>query len=530
MKVMSLSRSSHRLLVLCAASAFLAVACSPARPAGDEVAYALAERIERVESGLRWSLPVADSPTWTLAERMEQLRVPGVSIAVIEGFEVAWARGYGVRDADSGEPVTTETLFQAASISKPVAAAAALQLVEEGVLNLDEDVNTRLKSWKVPENEYTQTEKVTLRRLLSHSAGLTVRGFGGYAAGEPVPDILQVLDGEEPANSDPIRVDLVPGTQFRYSGGGYTVLQLLLEETTGELLPELIMNKLLEPLGMAHSSFWKPLPAELESLTTSGHDSEGVPHPGHQFLDHGSTCCGLWTTPGDLATFAIAIARAAQGEDTTILSQELALAMISPAVGDTMGLGFSVGEQGQRSHFRHGGGNPGFGCYLVLDRNHGNGAAIMTNGQNGGILFQEILRSIASEYDWPGYLPPEHGSFAELVAELRQLRQDGLDDPRIAERSLNRLGYQLLGGGQPGWAVQIFELNVELYPESFNVHDSLGEALMAAGDPASALKNYRKALMILELQPEIGEEERRVMAAEQETIAALEAELATATE
>jgi CubicO group peptidase (beta-lactamase class C family) len=225
-------------------------------------------RIQRVENGLTPKDWVQGGPVWTLAERMGHYGVPGVSVAVIHDFEVAWAKGYGVCDAEKGGAVTPQTLFQAASISKPFAALAALQLVQAGVLDLDEDVNRKLTTWKVPENQFTVEEKVTLRRVITHTAGLTVSGFRGYAPGEPVPDIRPVVEGEEPANSAPVRVDAVPGTRFRYSGGGYTVLQLLIEDVTGRPLPDLVQEKVMAPAGMAHSSFRKPLSPELDRLTS----------------------------------------------------------------------------------------------------------------------------------------------------------------------------------------------------------------------------------------------------------------------
>jgi CubicO group peptidase (beta-lactamase class C family) len=515
----------HREFLVLAAFAVLvvmALACAPQQGDGVEDAQALDARIARVERGLSPTLRVKGGPSWSLKERMGRYHVPGVSVAVIEDFEIAWSKGYGVRDASGSEPVTPETLFQAASISKPVAAAAALRLVREGALALDEDVNRRLVSWKVPQNEFTVEEKVTLRRLLSHDAGLTVHGFRGYASGEPVPDILQVLDGLEPANSEPIRVNKVPGSGFRYSGGGYTVLQLLLEETTGQPLPELVEERILRPARMEHSSFRKPLPPELEALTTSGHDSDGAPFPGHQFLEGGSTCCGLWTTPGDLARFALAVTAAVRGEEKAILDSELARAMISPLVDGRMGLGFAVETHGETTYFSHGGGNPGFTCYLILQPQDGYGAAVMTNGDGGQRLLPELLSSIAHEYGWKGILGPEFGSFEEAVSELRRLRAEDPANPLGAEGRLNSLGYNLLSGDETDWAVTIFRLDAEFYPDSSNVHDSLGDGLVAAGDLEGALESYRRALALLETREEPSERDLELMKMEREKIAELE--------
>ncbi len=193
------------------------------------------DRIQRVENGLRAPVAIKDQPIakMTIAERLKFYYVPGVSVAVIDGGKLEWARGYGLTSADGGKPVTAETLFQAASISKHVAAMVALHLVDLGKLALDEDVNRRLRSWKVPESDFTNTEKVTLRRLLNHSAGLTVHGFPGYEVGAPVPVLIDVLDGRKPANTAPIRVDATPGTLWRYSGGGYEVMQQLVIDVGG---------------------------------------------------------------------------------------------------------------------------------------------------------------------------------------------------------------------------------------------------------------------------------------------------------
>ena len=197
-----------------------------------------------------------------LAERMEHYHVPGVSVAVIHAGRVEWARGYGKRDVESGAPVTAETLFQAASLSKGVAASVAMRLVEQGKLSLDEDVNAKLRSWKVPDNEFTKTEKVTLRRLLSHNAGLTVHGFPGYAQGAAMPALVQLLDGKPPANTAAVRVTKAPGSGFSYSGGGYEVMQLLLEDVTGRHFEDLARELILDPLGMKLSAYEQPLGEE----------------------------------------------------------------------------------------------------------------------------------------------------------------------------------------------------------------------------------------------------------------------------
>ena len=232
-----------------------------------------------------------------LADRMAHHNVPGVSIAMINNYQVEWARGYGVLEAGKDERVTLEPLFQAASIAKPVVAVAALHYVETGVLELDSDVNHSLDSWHVPENAFTTQEKVTLRRLLSHSAGVTVSAFRGYAQGEAIPDLEQILNGEPPANSPPIRVDIVPGTQHRYSGGGYVIVQQLLEDITGQPLAQIVHDTVLEPWGMTASTLESPLPQDLWTIAATGHRADGSPIPGSQ-LRFCSPSWGIWSSAG----------------------------------------------------------------------------------------------------------------------------------------------------------------------------------------------------------------------------------------
>src|SRR6185295_16912658 len=177
-------------------------------------------RVERVENGLLPAVIVKGVPGWTVQERLKRYKIPGVSVAVINNYKVEWAKAYGVKDSDTNEPVTTETLFQAGSISKSVNAMVALKKVEQGKISLDENINAKLTSWKLPDNEFTAKHKVTLANLLSHTGGLTVHGFPGYAPGEALPTLPQILDGAPPANTPAVRVNMEPGTKFRYSGGG----------------------------------------------------------------------------------------------------------------------------------------------------------------------------------------------------------------------------------------------------------------------------------------------------------------------
>ena len=364
-------------------------------------------RIKRIESGLIPEIQEEDEtlpPSLSLRERMAYHKVPGVSIAVIDDSKIQWAKGYGVRDAKEKNLVTTDTLFQAASVSKSVAAAAALHLVEKGRISLDEDINNKLASWKVPENGLTREEKVTLRRILRHKAGLSVHGFGGYKPGSPLPLLVQILNGEKPANNAPIRVVIEPGRKDQYSGGGFTVMQQLMIDLMQRPFPDIMEKTVLHPLGMTRSTYAQPLPEEFLSSASSGHLANGRPIRGKHNIHPEMAAAGLWTTPTDLGKFAIAVILAWAGESDIVLSKKMARLMLSDH-GDNRGLGFRVSDSGKDFLISHSGSNAGFRCILTVYPERGQGAVIMTNGENGVYLYEEILRAIAVEYGWRHFRP-----------------------------------------------------------------------------------------------------------------------------
>lgn len=364
-----------------------------------------AERIARIENGLLPPVTIQGQPaqTFKLADRMEHYKVPGVSIAFFDHGQIQWTRAYGLADISSKKPVTPETLFEAGSISKTMTALAALRFVQEGRLNLDEDVNQKLVSWKVPENEFTKEQKVTLRRILSHSAGLTVHGFPGYAADESVPTIVQILNGEKPANTPPIRVDVVPGTIWRYSGGGYTILQLLLTEITHKPFPQLLDEFVIRPAGMTHSTFQQPLPAKLRPVAATPYRPTGEPVKGGAHTYPEMAAAGLWTTPSDLARMAIEVQSEFAGKSSKILSRQMMKQMLTVQKGQS-GLGFFLDGESDAPRFGHAGGDEGFISDLVVyTAGSGQGVAVMTNADRGGELIGEIERAIAKEYGWPDF-------------------------------------------------------------------------------------------------------------------------------
>jgi len=361
-------------------------------------------RISRVEKGLLPQVLVKGDPAWSIEERMRHYKVPAVSVAVFRDFRVEWARAYGLKDVETKEAATAETLFQAGSISKPAAAMVALRKVQEGKLTLDENINNRLTSWKLPDNEFTAKKKVTLGNLLSHSAGLTVHGFPGYAAGTQLPTLPQVLDGAAPANTAAVRVDLEPGTKFRYSGGGTTVAQLAVMDVEKKPYPQIAKETVLGPVGMTNSTYSQPLPEDWRRRAATGYKPDGSEVKGKIHVYPEMAAAGLWTTPTDLAKFAIEVQLSLAGKSNKVLSKESVERMVTPFASENVGMGFFLQKHGAAVYFGHGGADEGFRAVLIAHRDKGYGAVVMVNSDNGQIM-EEIVRSIAREYAWEDYLP-----------------------------------------------------------------------------------------------------------------------------
>jgi CubicO group peptidase (beta-lactamase class C family) len=462
------------------------------------------ERMARIEKGIESVRIGQDEKRLDLAELMKLYNAPGLSVAVIDGYQIAWAKAYGTTELGGRTLVTSKTLFQAGSISKPVAAAGMLALVEAGKLSLDEDVNVKLKTWKVPENEFTKEQKVTLRRLASHTAGLTVHGFPGYDVDEKVPALVEIFNGEKPANTAPIRVDLVPGTRERYSGGGVTIEQQVMMDVTGRPFPALMKETVLDKIGMSDSSYEQPLPAAWVPRTPTGTYRDGKPVHGKWHVYPEMAAAGLWTTPTDLAKYAIEIALSRQGKSNKVLSERTTKEMLTPVLGEA-GLGFFMAKS-RPGEFGHNGADEGFQALLVMNWETGQGVAMMANSDNGIMVASELQRSVAREYRWK-YVE-RRGPFEELaltrklggtdavLAKYDALESSGDATAKLPEFVLNALGYEALESGQTEDAVRLFARNVRAYPQSANVYDSLGEAYAKAGKKELAIQNYEKSLQL----------------------------------
>ncbi|MEM8928545.1 MAG: serine hydrolase domain-containing protein [Bacteroidota bacterium] len=359
----------------------------------------LNERMTRIENGLQPNLQIeGDSiPVYNIEERLKELDIPGVSIAIINEGELEWAKGYGMADRSENCPVTPQTMFLAGSISKPVAAIRAHQLAEEGTINLDSNVNTYLSSWRLPDNEFTAKEKVTTRRMLNHPAGLTVWGFPGYDKGDTIPSPVDVLDGI--GNTDAVRVYKEPGESWMYSGGGYTIMQVMLEDLEGKPFPDFMQDKVLNPLGMTSSTFENPLPERYHSIAATGYRSNGNEVEGKWPIYPEMAAAGLWTTPSQLIRYAQEIQRVYQTKEDGLLKAATIAEMLTPGM-EGHGLGPVVNEH----TFGHGGADEGFRADLTAWKAHPIAVVIMANSDNGSII-QEILLSIAEEYNLPGIEP-----------------------------------------------------------------------------------------------------------------------------
>lgn len=365
----------------------------------------LDKEISKVEAGLIPAVRFQGEPTWTLESRMKHYNVPGVSIAVIRNSKVIWSKTYGFADVESKTPVNSKTLFQAASMSKPVSVYAALTEVEAGKINPDADLNLYLKSWKIPENELTKGKKISFKNIVSHTAGLSVHGFEGYEVGKSVPTLVQVLNGQSPANSPAVVVDKVPGKSFWYAGGGYCVMQQMLIDLEGKDFTTIMKEKVLLPLDMKNSTFSQPLSDIQSQFSATAYNQDGVKVPGKYHIYPEQAAAGLWTTAEDYAKFVIDIQNTLSGKSNTIISQNTAEQFTTPFIDPFMGLGIFLEDRRGHMYFNHGGWNEGFSSRFIASKTSGDGIVVLTN-TNKPDFIEELVRSVAEVYHWPLFNGP----------------------------------------------------------------------------------------------------------------------------
>lgn len=391
--------------ILSALVALALIAAPVTAPAQTSLRSAsVAEKARIFETSLRPALRVAGAPPtrWTIADRMRHYGVPGVSIAIISGGEVAWAKGYGEAKAGTGLPVTTETVFSVGSLSKTAAALTTLRLVRAGKLDLDRDVNAYLKRWTPPVDPGAVGAPVTLRGLMSHTAGTTVNGFEDYLPGEKIPTIIETLRGAPPAKNPPVRVAYRPGTSSAYSGGGTTIEQLVIEDVTGEAFAEVARREVFQPLGLTRTTFASPLPETWGDIAYA-HDREGrltaLPRGYHTFAE--TAASGLWTTPTEYARMLMDVVRSYRGEPGRLLTSALAVDMLTEVGASDYGLGPQLLGDGADRRMLHTGSNESYQSVYEIYPERGEGVVIMTNSMRAGALRGEILRAVSDAMGWP---------------------------------------------------------------------------------------------------------------------------------
>ena len=339
--------------------------------------------------------------TRTVTELMEEFGVPGVSIAVIKDFKIHWVKAYGVADVETGQLVDIETMFQAASISKPVAAMGVLRAVQDGLFKLDDDINDILDSWTLDGKEFTQDQPVTPRALTSHTSGLGDGfGFPGYDPEQPLPTILQILEGHELSNVGRVFMEREPMTFFEYSGGGVTVMELALSNVRRRPFVDVMQEGVLAPIGMTRSSYAQPISPEHNKNAARAHDNNGESRgpKWHVYPEHAAA--GLWTTPTDLARIIIEVQRSARGESNRVLSQSMVQEMLNPVGVGPFAVGFTMSKIGEGWYFSHGGSNWGFRALMLAHKVKGYGLVVMTNADQGSTVINEISRRIQYTYNW----------------------------------------------------------------------------------------------------------------------------------
>lgn len=361
-------------------------------------------KIGQVEHNLASWVEIENTPGWNLKERMIFYKIKGLSIAVIKDYKIEWARGYGWADSSENKPVNTSTLFQAASISKSLNGLGILKLVQDKRLDLNSDINNYLHSWKFPYDSFSNGKKITLSNLLSHTGGINVSGFDGYTKTDSIPNILQILNGDKPANSEAVKSIFEPGLKYKYSGGGTTISQLITEEVTGKSYAAYMENNILKPIGMKNSFYTNTTSkSKLKLLATGYNGDKEVTMKYHIYPE--KAAAGLWTNPTELAKFVIEIQKSLLGKSNKILTQRMTGLMLTPYVDNSSALGVFMEDKEGIKYFRHGGVNEGFTSLYFGSVANGNGAVVMCNSTDKTILY-EIINSIATVYKWDNYYKP----------------------------------------------------------------------------------------------------------------------------
>ncbi len=419
------------------------------------------ERIRQVENNLGDWVRTQNDTTWNLEERMKHHKVMGVSIAVVHDFKIDWARGYGWADMSEKRPVTEKTLFQAASISKSLNGVGVMKLVQDGKIDLNTDINQYLTSWKFPYDTVSKNKPITVAALLSHTAGLTIHGFPGYARGDRIPTIPQILDGQKPANTKAVRSFTEPGASVVYSGGGIIISQLIVMDVTHQPYDEFMQKNVLDPMGMTGSFYTQPPEKSKSMLLATGYKADGKEVKGKYHIYPEQAAAGLWTNPVDLCKYIIETVSSWNGQSDKVLTPEFTRLRLTPVLQEAAA-GVFVSKKDSSLYFSHSGGNAGFTCYYVGDLVGGNGVVIMTNSDNGS-LSGEVANSVATVYGWKDYYKPVLKTVID-VDEAVLNRYAGKYEAGGQVTNIRREGRNLLISPFPGfWVNAYFTSNVDFF-------------------------------------------------------------------
>ena len=365
----------------------------------------VAEQINRVENGL-YDQAKGDNKTYNILSRMEHYNVNGLSVALIDNYQMVWAKGYGYADKREKRTVTTSTIFEPGSISKAINAVGILQLAQRGKVNLYQDINEYLSSWKFPYDTVSKGKKITIAQLLSHTGGVSIYGFPGYEKDSVIPSLTDILEGKYPANTPPVRSQAEPGKEYNYSGGGILILQKLLTDIAHQPYEQFMYNNVLKPLGMRNSFYNQPpTPKQMKNRAT-GYESDGKEVSGKYFVYPEKAAAGLWTTPTDIAKYIINVQLAFKGQSSKVLNQEMIKLHVTPYGNESATMGAFVQDRGGEKYFFHDAGNKGFRGFYIAGLTNGKGVVLFVNSENGNILL-ELLNSIALEYGWEGFAKPK---------------------------------------------------------------------------------------------------------------------------
>lgn len=448
-----------------------------------------------------------------LPQLLDDFLVPGAAMAIIENGEIVLQKGYGYADVEKEVKVDIKTGFNIGSISKTVAAWGIMKLVQEGKIDLDAPAEKYLTRWHLPESEF-DSDGVTIRRMLSHTAGLSLHGYPGWSPKDTLPTIEESLNG---INNGPGRVEIImePGTRYKYSGGGYTILQLIIEEVTGQKFEDYMQAQILDPLGMTNSSY--KIDDKIMAASASEYDRFGELIDFELFT--AQAAAGLHTTIEDFTRFAFACLYRMEdhGKYNPVLSTDIVQQMMEPVPEANGRFGYGLGYMTEAIPGTsvvlggHRGANTGWHAIFNVDSETNDGFIMVTNGGSGQNIYNPIFfdwvlwKTGVPLEDWHNAKPSiasklksiiDSTGIDDIAAIYTTLKENQPDKYNFSEDQLNQLGYHYMTKDDLEKAIAIFKLNVDAFPNAFNVYDSYGEALLKQGAREQAIENYKKSVKL----------------------------------